>query len=141
MSFLNFYFSEFHCISTKNLEIFETAQVAFVKIGELLQDRRKRDFYELVQYHESSNVDPAREDESLKKKLDENHKYYSKRMDDVIDKCVHFDLVIGLDSKKTTFNLCDLIGIPCGNDPAAMMKKNDGTRKMWTKMPARRSVK
>lgn len=68
-----------------------TAQVAFGKIGDLLQERRKRDLYEMVQYHTSnyaSNDDPAREDESLQSKLEENHKYYSKRMDDMIDKYV-----------------------------------------------------
>lgn len=66
--------------------IFETAQVAFLKVGELLQEQRKHDFYELMQYHASSQGDPAGEDESLKKKLDENKKFYKKRMDDVIDK-------------------------------------------------------
>lgn len=71
-----------------NFYIFGTAQVAFVKVGEWLQERRKLDFYEMMQYHASSKSDPAREDESLMMKLEENRKYYNKRMDDVIDKCV-----------------------------------------------------
>lgn len=64
------------------------AQVAFGKIGDVLQDRRKRDLYEMVQYHEANHADPAREDESLEMKLRANHKYYSKLMNDVIDKYV-----------------------------------------------------
>lgn len=53
---------------TNHFGNFETSQVALVKIGEFLRNRQKRDFYEWVQYHESSNIDPSRKDESLKKK-------------------------------------------------------------------------
>lgn len=85
-----FYSQKFQSFSiTKSLN-FSTAQVAFVKMGDLLQERRKRDLYEMVQYHTSNNSDPAREDESLKLKLDANHKHYKKLMDDVIDKYVAF---------------------------------------------------
>lgn len=70
------------------MNLFDTAQVAFGKIGDLLQDRRKRDLYEMVQYHASSQTDPARDDESLKSQLEANKKFYNKRMDDVIERYV-----------------------------------------------------
>lgn len=62
------------------------ARKAFQEVGKLLQKRRKADLYEMVQYFTANQNDPAGEDPSLKSKLEENQKHYSKRMDEVIDK-------------------------------------------------------
>lgn len=55
-------------------------------MGTLLQKRRKQDLYEMVQYFAANKDDPAGEDPSLKSKLEENQRHYSKRMKEVIDK-------------------------------------------------------
>lgn len=136
--------------SELNLKIFETAQVAFGKVGNWLQDRRKHDFYELMQYHASSKDDPAGEDESLMKKLEENRQYYSKRMDDVIDRFVFlFSLSFKVNGIKfwRLFDTHDewidyfcVLGTLCVNGPA-MMKVNDEQEEMSTEAPALRMVK
>lgn len=74
-------------ISIKNI-LNILAQEAFTKIGKLLQNLRKQDLYEMVQYYTSNQRDPAQEDPVLKGKLDENHRNYSNRIDEVIDKYV-----------------------------------------------------
>ena len=58
---------------------------AFQKVGEVLQKRRKTDFYETVSYFVGAEEDPALKDTSLKAKLDENKRHYSK-INDVIMK-------------------------------------------------------
>lgn len=77
-------------IKNRNFTFFSVslAQNAFTKIGNLLQERRKRDFYEMVQYHTSMNSerDPAGEDPMLRMKLEENQKHSNKRLDEVIEK-------------------------------------------------------
>lgn len=40
----------------------------------------------MVQYFTANVTDPAAEDDALKSKLEENHRHYSKRMDEVIEK-------------------------------------------------------
>ncbi|XP_058120383.1 daxx-like protein [Anopheles ziemanni] len=61
------------------------AQDAFYKVGKQLQKRRKTDLYETVVYHAGEEKDPALIDHSLKKKLEENGKYYSK-VNQIIEK-------------------------------------------------------
>lgn len=79
-------FSAFNVTTSHCLRFPITAQMAFTQIGNLLQERRKRDLYEMVQYYTSNNNDPAREDPSLKSKLEDNHRHFGNRMDEVIDK-------------------------------------------------------
>ncbi|XP_031624848.1 daxx-like protein [Contarinia nasturtii] len=64
----------------------QIAQLAFHKVGTLLQKRRKADLYEMVQYFTANESDPAVEDTSLKSKLEENQRHYTKRMKEVIER-------------------------------------------------------
>lgn len=66
------------------------AQDAFIKVGKLLQKRRKTDLYEMVSYFTGEGKDPAMEDTTLQSKLSKNQKYH-KKINDLIDKYVSFD--------------------------------------------------
>lgn len=61
------------------------AQEAFLKVGKLLQKRRKTDLYETVSYFAGSQSDPALEDQILQSKLAENQKFH-KQINDIIDR-------------------------------------------------------
>ncbi|KAJ6649720.1 Daxx-like protein [Pseudolycoriella hygida] len=62
------------------------AQDAFVRIGKLLQKRRKTDLYETVSFFtEGTERDPAGEDAILRAKLEENRKHHT-RINDLINK-------------------------------------------------------
>ena len=69
-----------------NLFIF-VAQDAFIKIGKLLQNRRRADLYETASYFVGSEKDPADEDQLLQTKLSHNSKLKT-RINDIIDKYV-----------------------------------------------------
>lgn len=66
-------------------EMTKIAQDAFIKIGKLLQKRRKTDLYETVAYYTGPEKDPAIVDRKLLDKLEENKKHYGK-IGDLIDK-------------------------------------------------------
>lgn len=66
-------------------EMTKIAQDAFIKIGKLLQKRRKTDLYEMVSYYSGTDKDPAVVDKKLHEKLEENKKHYGK-IGDIIDK-------------------------------------------------------
>ncbi|XP_058453532.1 daxx-like protein [Malaya genurostris] len=79
-----------HCNSQygyrmKRDEMTKIAQDAFIKIGKLLQKRRKTDLYETVSYYTGSDKDPAIADRKLLEKLEDNKKHYGK-IGDLIDK-------------------------------------------------------
>lgn len=61
------------------------AQDAFVKVGRILQKRRKIDLYEMVSYFVGTDGDPADEDSELQAKLTDNKQYHSK-IGELIDK-------------------------------------------------------
>lgn len=69
----------------KRDEMTKIAQDAFIKIGKLLQKRRKTDLYETVSYYSAMDKDPAIGDKKLAEKLDDNKKHY-KKIGDLIDK-------------------------------------------------------
>lgn len=66
-------------------EMTKIAQDAFIKIGRLLQKRRKTDLYEMVSYYSGTDKDPAVVDKKLHEKLEDNKKHYGK-IGDIIDK-------------------------------------------------------
>lgn len=66
-------------------EMTKIAQDAFIRIGKLLQKRRKTDLYEMVSYYSGTEKDPAIVDKKLHEKLEENKKHYGK-IGDIIDK-------------------------------------------------------
>ncbi|XP_065094262.1 daxx-like protein isoform X2 [Ochlerotatus camptorhynchus] len=66
-------------------EMTKIAQDAFIRIGKLLQKRRKTDLYEMVSYYSGTDKDPAIVDKKLNEKLEENKKHYGK-IGDIIDK-------------------------------------------------------
>lgn len=70
-------------------EMKKVASDAFQKVGEVLQKRRKTDFYETVSYFVGAEEDPALKDNSLKVKLEDNKKHYTK-INDVIQKWVKY---------------------------------------------------
>ncbi|KAL5282529.1 DAXX family protein [Megaselia abdita] len=79
-----------HCNTTFNFglgkeEKRKIAEDAFIKIGKLLQDRRKTDLYETVQHFTLSNKDPALSDPELHAKLNDNMKKH-KSISSIIDK-------------------------------------------------------
>ncbi|XP_053695089.1 daxx-like protein [Sabethes cyaneus] len=79
-----------HCNSQygyrmKRDEMTKIAQDAFIKIGRLLQKRRKTDLYETVSYYTGAEKDPAVVDRKLLEKLEDNKKHYGK-IGDIIDK-------------------------------------------------------
>ncbi|XP_058818229.1 daxx-like protein isoform X2 [Topomyia yanbarensis] len=69
----------------KRDEMTKIAQDAFIKIGKLLQKRRKTDLYETVSYYTGADKDPAIVDRKLLEKLEDNKKHYGK-IGDLIDK-------------------------------------------------------
>lgn len=63
-----------------------SARDAFVKVGKILQKRRKMDLYEMVSYFVGTDTkDPADEDSELQEKLGQNKQYHTK-ISDLIDK-------------------------------------------------------
>ncbi|XP_050318625.1 daxx-like protein isoform X1 [Bactrocera neohumeralis] len=68
-----------------NFEMKRIAHDAFVKVGKLLQSRRKTDLYETVTHFTAHEKDPATIDASLQAKLSENQKKRT-RISDVIEK-------------------------------------------------------
>lgn len=62
-----------------------SAQDAFIKVGKLLQKRRKTDLYETVSYFVGTEKDPADEDVELQEKLTHNKRFHTK-ISDLIDK-------------------------------------------------------
>lgn len=67
------------------LIFFRKAHDAFVKVGKLLQSRRKTDLYETVTHFTAHEKDPATIDALLQAKLSENQKKRT-RISDVIEK-------------------------------------------------------
>ena len=74
-----------HTFKLKPDDMKKIASDAFQKVGEVLQKRRKTDFYETVSYFVGAEEDPALKDNLLKIKLDDNKKHYAK-INDVIQK-------------------------------------------------------
>ncbi|XP_068151738.1 LOW QUALITY PROTEIN: daxx-like protein [Drosophila tropicalis] len=75
-----------HCNKEKdlglaNFEMKRIAHDAFVKVGRLLQARRKTDLYETVTHFTANAKDPAAADPELLAKLNENHKKQTKISD------------------------------------------------------------
>nr|XP_014088076.2 daxx-like protein isoform X1 [Bactrocera oleae] len=68
-----------------NFEMKRIAHDAFVKVGKLLQSRRKTDLYETVTHFTAHEKDPATIDALLQAKLSENQKKRT-RISDVIEK-------------------------------------------------------
>lgn len=64
---------------------FGKAHDAFIKVGKLLQSRRKTDLYETVTHFTAHEKDPATSDATLQAKLSENQKKRT-RISDVIEK-------------------------------------------------------
>jgi len=64
-----------------------TAEDAFVKVGRLLQARRKTDLYETVTHFTANAKDPAASDAALLAKLNENNKKQTK-ISDILEKLV-----------------------------------------------------
>lgn len=61
------------------------AEDAFIKVGKLLQSRRKADLYETVTHYGGRDKDPAQSDPTLAAKLNENQKN-CKKISDVLEK-------------------------------------------------------
>ncbi|KAM8716568.1 hypothetical protein ACLKA7_003447 [Drosophila subpalustris] len=79
-----------HCNKDKNLglatfEMKRIAHDAFVKVGRLLQARRKTDLYETVTHFTANAKDPAASDAALLAKLNENNKKQTK-ISDILEK-------------------------------------------------------
>lgn len=60
------------------------AQDAFLKLGKMLQQRRKSDLYETATYYAGKSKDPARDDPELRVQLEKNKKNYA-RLDEIIN--------------------------------------------------------
>lgn len=67
-----------------NCKLF-SAQDAFVKVGKILQKRRKIDLYEMISYYVDPEGDPADKDPTLQEKLGQNKQHHSK-IGELIDK-------------------------------------------------------
>lgn len=68
------------------LEIyFHLAEDAFIKVGKLLQSRRKAELYETVTHYGGNAKDPAQSDPALAAKLSENQKKH-KKISDILEK-------------------------------------------------------
>ncbi|EDV99056.1 GH13649 [Drosophila grimshawi] len=79
-----------HCNKDKNLglatfEMKRIAHDAFVKVGRLLQARRRTDLYETVTHFTANSKDPAASDSSLLAKLNDNNKKQTK-ISDILEK-------------------------------------------------------
>uniref|UniRef100_A0A1A9W3Y2 Daxx histone-binding domain-containing protein n=1 Tax=Glossina brevipalpis TaxID=37001 RepID=A0A1A9W3Y2_9MUSC len=70
-----------------NFEIKNIAEDAFIKVGKLLQTRRKTELYETLNYFAGSNKDPATHDPLLAAKLNENQQN-QKKINDILEKYV-----------------------------------------------------
>lgn len=82
--------NEQHSLKLGREEIKLISQDAFIRIGKLLQKRRKTDLYETVSFFsEGAAKDPAGEDADLKAKLDDNRKHYN-RINELINKYAEF---------------------------------------------------
>lgn len=66
-------------------QIEEVARNAFVKVGELLKERRREDLYESACHWTRESKDPAKEDAELKAKLDINREIYRKKTEEILD--------------------------------------------------------
>ncbi|XP_037038010.1 daxx-like protein [Bradysia coprophila] len=97
--------NEQHSLKLGREEIKAISQDAFIRIGKLLQKRRKTDLYETVSFFsEGSAKDPAGEDADLKAKLDDNRKHHN-RINELINKYAEFqdkasDISIPLNSSN-----------------------------------------
>lgn len=68
------------------LEIYSNlAEDAFIKVGKLLQSRRKAELYETVTHYGGNAKDPAQSDPTLAAKLSENQKKH-KKISDILEK-------------------------------------------------------
>ncbi|KAM7351733.1 daxx-like protein isoform 2-T4 [Cochliomyia hominivorax] len=79
-----------HCNRTYNLglvnfEMKNIAEDAFIKVGKLLQSRRKADLYETVTHYAGDGKDPAKSDPALAAKLNENLKNH-KKISEILEK-------------------------------------------------------
>ncbi|KAI9585186.1 daxx-like protein isoform X2 [Glossina fuscipes] len=70
-----------------NFEIKNIAEDAFIKVGKLLQKRRKTELYETLNYFAGTNKDPATYDPLLAAKLNENQQN-QKKINDILEKYV-----------------------------------------------------
>ncbi|XP_037821130.1 daxx-like protein [Lucilia sericata] len=68
-----------------NFEMKNIAEDAFIKVGKLLQSRRKADLYETVTHYAGDGADPAKTDPTLAAKLNENLKNH-KKINDILEK-------------------------------------------------------
>ncbi|XP_065357735.1 daxx-like protein [Calliphora vicina] len=68
-----------------NFEMKNIAEDAFIKVGKLLQSRRKADLYETVTHYAGDGADPAKADPALAAKLNENLKNH-KKINDILEK-------------------------------------------------------
>ncbi|XP_013109294.2 daxx-like protein [Stomoxys calcitrans] len=68
-----------------NFEMRNIAQDAFIKVGKLLQSRRKAELYETVTHYGGNVKDPAQSDPVLAAKLSENQKNH-KKISDILEK-------------------------------------------------------
>lgn len=57
-----------------------------MKIGNALQKRRKTELYEMVSYFGGSDKDPAKEDEDLQRKLNDNKTEYKIKLEEIFNK-------------------------------------------------------
>ncbi|XP_011290275.1 daxx-like protein isoform X2 [Musca domestica] len=79
-----------HCNKTYNLglvnfEMKNIAEDAFIKVGKLLQSRRKAELYETVTHYGGNSKDPALVDPALAAKLSENQKNH-KKISEILEK-------------------------------------------------------
>ncbi|XP_073822624.1 daxx-like protein isoform X2 [Musca autumnalis] len=79
-----------HCNRTYNLglvnfEMKNIAEDAFIKVGKLLQSRRKAELYETVTHYGGNSKDPALADPVLAAKLSENQKNH-KKISEILEK-------------------------------------------------------
>lgn len=92
-----------------------SAQDAFLKIGEVLQKRRKTDLYETASYFTGTLKDPALEDMELATKLSQNQKYHD-RMKEIFDKYVEIELRLS-PSNDSVYQFCTQIFIAARAGP------------------------
>lgn len=76
-----------YIIFSISFEFLFAAHDAFVKVGRLLQARRKTDLYETVTHFTANAKDPATSDATLMAKLKENCKK-QKKISDILEKWV-----------------------------------------------------
>lgn len=81
----DFTFKAYLLIFKYFLSLCVTAEDAFIKVGKLLQSRRKADLYETVTHYTGDGLDPAKTDPTLAAKLNENLKNH-KKISDILEK-------------------------------------------------------